>query len=140
MSVGGIEGEIRKKIIEDDKVDCMIALPSGLFFTTGIPACLWIFAKNKNNGKTRKRNNEILFIDARKIFTPIDRVQNELSPEQIERIAGTYRSYIEEIDEDDEPFEQKMERLVSEYAKLSEESKKLDKEIHKNLKELGFEN
>ena len=96
MSVGGIEGEIRKKIIEDDKVDCMIALPSGLFFTTGIPACLWIFAKNKNNGKTRKRNNEILFIDARKIFTPIDRVQNELSPEQIERIAGTYRSYIGE--------------------------------------------
>lgn len=177
MSVGGVEGGIRKKIIEDDIVDCMIALSGGLFFTTTIPACLWFFAKNKNDGKTRKRNGETLFIDARKIFTPIDRVQNEFSQEQIDKIAGTYRSYIgekgypkykdvqgyckvatiediakfnhvltpgryvgaEEIEEDDEPFQQKMKLLVNEYDKLSEESKKLDKDIRKNLKELGFE-
>ena len=96
MSVGGVEGEIRKKIIENDLIDCMIALPSNLFFTTTIPACLWFFTKNKKNGKTRRRLGKILFIDARNIFTPISRAQNELSNEQIEKISSTYRSYIGE--------------------------------------------
>lgn len=176
MAAGGNEGKIREKIVRADRVDCMIALPTNLFFTVTIPACLWFFTKNKNDGKTRKRNGEVLFIDARKIFTKIDRVLNEFSPEQIEKIAGTYRSYIgekgypkyedvagyckvatikdieknnfvltpgryvgaEEIEDDDEPFEEKMKKLVKEYADLSEQSKTLDKEIRKNLKELGF--
>ena len=177
MSAGGKEGEIREKIIKDDLIDCMVALPTNLFYTVTIPACLWFIAKNKDDGKSRKRKGETLFIDARKIFTPVDRAHNELSEEQIQKIAGTYRSFIgekgypkyedvagyckavkiedieknnfvltpgryvgaEEIEDDGEPFEDKMKRLTSEYAKLSEESKKLDVEIRKNLKEIGFE-
>lgn len=96
MSVGGKEGNIRQKIVEDDLVDCMVALPTNLFYTVTIPACLWFIAKNKDDGKSRKRKGEILFIDARKIFTQIDRAHNEFSPEQIEKIATTYRSFIGE--------------------------------------------
>ena len=94
MSTGGKEGNIRQKIIEDDLVDCMVALPTNLFYTVTIPACLWFITKNKNDGKSRKREGETLFIDARKIFTPVDRAHNELSSEQIEKIAGTYHSFI----------------------------------------------
>ena len=94
MSAGGNEAKIRQKIIEDDIVDCMVALPTNLFYTVTIPACLWFISKNKNDGKTRKRINETLFIDARKIFTPVDRAHNELSVEQIQKITGTYRSFI----------------------------------------------
>ena len=132
---------------------------------------------NKDDRKIRKRKGETLFIDARKIFTKVDRVLNEFSEEQIEKIAGTYRSFIgeegypkykdipgyckaakideieknkfvltpgryvgaEDIEDDGEPFEDKMKKLTTEYAKLSSESTKLDKEIRKNLKEIGFE-
>ena len=177
MSSSGTEGKIREKIIEDDLVDCMIAMPTNLFFTVTIPVCIWFFTKNKDNGKFRKRKGETLFIDARKIFTPISRAQNDLTDEQLEKIAGTYRSYVgekgyptykdipgyckvsnkeeiakfgyvltpgryvgaDDIEDDDEPFEQKMNRLTKEYAELSEKSKVLDREIRKNLKELGFE-
>ena len=177
MSSGGKEADIRQKIVEADLIDCMVALPTNLFYTVTIPACLWFIAKNKDDGKSRKRKGEILFIDARKIFTPIDRAHNEFSTEQIEKIAGTYRSFIgekgypkyedvagyckavkikdieknnfvltpgryvgaEEIEDDGEPFPEKMKRLTQEYARLSEESAKLDKEIRKNLKEIGFE-
>ena len=176
MSTGGVEGKIREKIVEDDKVDCMIAMPTNLFFTVTIPVCIWFFAKNKNEGQFRKRKGETLFIDARKIFTPISRVQNDLTDEQLEKIAETYRSYLglmgypkykdipgyckvatkeeivkfgyvltpgryvgaEDIEDDGEPFEKKMNRLTKEYAELSEKSKELDKQIRKNLKELGF--
>lgn len=177
MSAGGKEGVIRQKIIEADLVDCMVALPTNLFYTVTIPACLWFVTTNKDDGRSRKRNGETLFIDARKIFTPIDRAHNELSEEQIQRIAGTYRSFIgkkgypkykdeagyckvakikdikkndfvltpgryvgiEEPEEDDEEFEEKMKRLTQEYAELSKESKRLDAEIRKNLKGIGFE-
>ena len=81
-------------MIEDDIVDCMVALPTNLFYTVTIPACLWFVTKNKNDGKSRKRTNETLFIDARKIFIPVDRAHNELSAEQIQKITGTYRSFI----------------------------------------------
>jgi len=177
MSAGGQEGKIREQIVRKDRVDCMITLPTNLFFTVTIPACLWFLTKNKDDGITKKRTGKTLFIDARKIFTKVDRRINTLSTEQIEEIAGTYRSFIgeegypkykdvpgyckvstreeieenkfvltpgryvgsEDIDDDDEPFEEKMKKLTSEYAKLSEESKTLDKEIRKNLKEIGFE-
>lgn len=92
---GNAESEIRQKIVEDDLIDCMIRLPHGLFFTVDIPACLWFFTKNKNDGKSKKRNGETLFIDAKKIFTPIDRKQNEFSQTQLDQIISTYRSYIE---------------------------------------------
>ena len=93
MSVSGVEEEIRKKIIDADILDCMIALPKGLFSTTGIEACIWFFSKNKSNGQRRKRNGETLFIDARKISTPVTRALNKFSDEQLEQIIGTYRSY-----------------------------------------------
>ena len=177
MSGGGKEGEIRQKMVEDDIIDCMVALPTNLFYTVTIPACLWFVSKNKDDGKSRKRKGETLFIDARKIFTQIDRAHNELSQEQIQKIAGTYRSFIgekgypkyedvagyckavkiedieknnfvltpgryvgaEEIEDDGEPFPDKMKRLTTEYDRLTKESTKLDKEIRKNLKEIGFE-
>ena len=85
LSGGGTEGQIRQKIIEYDLIDCMIALPKGLFFTVTIPASLWFISKNKDDGKSRKRNGETLFIDARNIFTPIDKKQNEFSPDQLEK-------------------------------------------------------
>ena len=71
MSGGGKEGEIREKIIKDDLIDCMVALPTNLFYTVTIPACLWFVSKNKDDKKSRKRKGETLFIDARKIFTQV---------------------------------------------------------------------
>lgn len=96
MSSGGQEGKIREAIVRSDLVDCMVSLSTNLFFTVTIAACLWFLTKNKADGETRKRNGETLFIDARNIFTKVDRVLNEISPEQIEKVAGTYRSFIGE--------------------------------------------
>jgi len=87
------EGEIRKNIIEADLVDCMIALPSQLFYGSQIPACLWFLARDKRNGKFRDRRREILFIDARKMGYLVDRIHRELSDEEIARIAGTYHAW-----------------------------------------------
>ncbi len=84
------EGEIRQKIIEADLVDCMIALPGQLFYTTPIPACLWFVTRNKKSGKFRDRRGQTLFIDARKVGYLVDRTHRELSDEEIQRIAGTY--------------------------------------------------
>jgi type I restriction enzyme M protein len=87
------EGEIRKSIIEGDLVDCMIALPGQLFYTTQIPVCLWFISRNKKNGRFRNRCGQTLFIDARKMGTLIDRVHRELSDEEIDKIAGTYHAW-----------------------------------------------
>jgi type I restriction enzyme M protein len=87
------EGEIRKAIIEADLVDCMVALPGQLFYSTQIPACLWFLARSKSNGRFRDRRGETLFIDARKLGVLIDRVHRDLTPEEIERIAGTYHAW-----------------------------------------------
>jgi len=87
------EGEIRKSIIEGDFVDCMIALPGQLFYTTQIPVCLWFVSRNKKNGRFRNRCGQTLFIDARKMGTLIDRVHRELSDDEINRIAGTYHAW-----------------------------------------------
>lgn len=93
MSAGGVEGKIREKMVKADLVDCMVALPSQLFYNTGIPACLWFISRNKGNGKFRDRSGEILFIDARKMGYMADRTHRELSDEDILEIADTYHAW-----------------------------------------------
>jgi type I restriction enzyme M protein len=87
------EGEIRKNIVEADLVDCMIALPTQLFYNTMIPACLWFVARDKKNHKFRDRRGEVLFIDARKMGILIDRRHRELADEEIKKIASTYHAW-----------------------------------------------
>lgn len=90
------EGEIRKQMIEKDLVDCMIALPGQLFYTTQIPVCLWFMTKNKREDPEhgyRNREGETLFIDAREMGTMIDRTQKELTKEDIATIANTYHNW-----------------------------------------------
>jgi type I restriction enzyme M protein len=93
------EGEIRKAIVEADLVDCMVALPGQLFYSTQIPVCLWFIARNKSAGDVhggpplRDRRREILFIDARKLGALTDRVHRELTDDDIARIAGTYHAW-----------------------------------------------
>lgn len=87
------EGEIRKAMIEADLVDCMVALPSQLFYNTQIPACLWFLARNKTNGKFRNRTHEVLFIDAREFGTMISRKQRELTDNDIATIADIYHKW-----------------------------------------------
>ncbi len=88
------EGEIRKAMIEADLVDCMVALPSQLFYNTQIPACLWFLSRNKTETtKFRNRTNEILFIDAREYGSMISRKQRELTDKDIAAIAETYHKW-----------------------------------------------
>lgn len=82
------EGDIRRKMVEADVVECMIALPGQLFFNTQIPACLWFLTKQKNT-----RKGEVLFIDARKLGTMISRAQLELSDTDIQTIADTVHAW-----------------------------------------------
>jgi type I restriction enzyme M protein len=171
------EGEIRRNIIEADLVDCMVALPGQLFYSTQIPVCLWFIARDKKNGRFRDRRGQTLFIDARKLGTMIDRVHRELTDEDIHRIADTYHAWrgdktckaryadvpgfcasatlddirkhghvltpgryvgAAEVEDDGEPFEEKMARLTAELAEQMKESGRLDKVIVANLKDLGF--
>ena len=88
------EGEIRKAMIEADVVDCMVALPGQLFYSTQIPACLWFLARTKNPGKgLRDRRGHLLFIDARKLGVLVDRTRRELTDEEIQKIANTYHAW-----------------------------------------------
>ncbi|MBS4058397.1 MAG: SAM-dependent DNA methyltransferase [Bacteroidales bacterium] len=96
------EGEIRKAMIEADLIDCMVSLPSQLFYNTQIPACLWFLARNKTSTSPpgrgggegfRNRTNEILFIDARELGTMISRKQKELSDNDIAKISDTYHKW-----------------------------------------------
>ena len=178
----GGEGGMRKGIIEADLVDCMIALPGQLFYTTQISVCLWFLARNKKDGTgaggqtLRDRRAETLFIDARKMGTLIDRVHRELTEDDIQRIARTYHAWrgeegaggyedvpgfcksatqdeikehgyvltpgryvgAEELEDDDEPFEEKMRRLTSKLEEQFKESAKLEKAIRANLRGLGY--
>ena len=164
------EGEIRKQIVEDDKVDCIVALPDKLFYSTGIPVCLWFVARD------RKRNGEVLFIDARHMGELVDRKHRELTPEDITKISDTYHIWrgtkegtyedekgfcksatldeirkhehiltpgryvgVADIEEDEEPFEDKMNRLTSELAEQFAKSRELEEDIRKNLGGLGYE-
>ncbi|HWB25562.1 MAG TPA: class I SAM-dependent DNA methyltransferase [Chitinophagaceae bacterium] len=89
----GGEGEIRKALIENGLVDCIVNLPTKLFLNTQIPACLWFLSRNKTNGRFRKREDEILFIDARNMGFLINRKNRDLSDEDINTIAGTYHNW-----------------------------------------------
>jgi type I restriction enzyme M protein len=201
------EGDIRKALIEADLVDCMVALPGQLFYSTQIPVCLWFLAKNKaggapsprlrgeGGGRLRDRRKQTLFIDARKMGTLIDRVHRELTDTDLQKIVGTYHAWrgdavlpsptgrgaggegkksakaptqytdtpgfcksattaeiaahghvltpgryvgAEEVEDDGEPFEEKMPRLVAELQAQFAESAKLERAIKTNLKGLGY--
>ena len=95
------EGAIRRKMIENDLVDCMIALPGQLFYTTQIPVCLWFLTKNKEGNAeqgTKGREGETLFIDARQMGTMISRTTKELTTGDIAEIARTYHAFRGEAD------------------------------------------
>ena len=166
-SQSGGEGEIRKNIINADLVDCIIAMPTQLFYTTQIPVSLWYISKSKRQpGKT-------LFIDARKMGTMVSRKNRELTEEDILKMAETYQAFcdgtledvkgfcavattediakqdyiltpgryvgIEEVEDDGEPFEEKMARLTSELSGLFAESHRLEQEIRERLGAIGYE-
>ena len=98
------EGEIRKNLIEADLVECIVAMPAQLFYTTGIPVCLWFLTRDKSDRKVksersqRARRGEVLFIDARNLGSMVDRTLRELPAEDIARIADTYHSWRGEPD------------------------------------------
>jgi type I restriction enzyme M protein len=93
------EDVIRRAMVEADVVDCMVALPGQLFYSTQIPACLWFLARSKKPGAgLRDRQGEVLFIDARKLGTLVDRTRRELSDEDISKIASTYHAWRGEKD------------------------------------------
>ena len=87
------EGEIRKSLVEADLVDCMVALPGQLFYSTQIPACLWFLACDRSGGRLRDRRGEVLFIDARQLGSMVDRTHRELTADDIVRIADTYHRW-----------------------------------------------
>ena len=171
------EGEIRKNLIEANLVDCMVALPSQLFYSTQIPACLWFVTRarsGRRRGGGRDRRGEALFVDARKLGRMVDRTHRELTTDDIRRIADAYHAWrggvadyedvrgfcrsaplaevrtqehvltpgryvgVEPEAEDEEPFEQEMERLTTDLREQHAEGARLDAEIAANLKVLGF--
>lgn len=89
----GSEGEIRKAMINNGLVDCIVNLPTKLFLNTQIPACLWFLSRNRTNGRFRKRENQILFIDARNMGFLVNRKNRELTDDDISLIAGTYHNW-----------------------------------------------
>jgi type I restriction enzyme M protein len=89
----GGEGEIRRRLVEADLVDCIVAMPDKLFFNTGIPVSLWFISKDRHGGEHRRRTGEVLFIDARKLGSMATRRLRELSDAEIQRIADTYHSW-----------------------------------------------
>jgi type I restriction enzyme M protein len=174
------EGEIRKAIVEADIVDCMVAMPGQLFYSTPIPVCLWFLARDKKNGlggrgkRMRNRSGETLFIDARKLGAMVDRVHRELTDADIARIVTTYHNWrgdgdgryedvagycasmtteqirehqhvltpgryvgAEEVEDDGEPFEDKMQRLVATLDAQFAQGARLEKVIRENLRGLG---
>jgi type I restriction enzyme M protein len=92
------EGDIRKRILEADIVDCIVALPGQLFFTTPIEVCLWFVDRNKTPREERDRRNEVLFVDARTLGSKISRTQIDLAPHEIEQIARVYHAWRGEPD------------------------------------------
>jgi type I restriction enzyme M protein len=170
------EGEIRKALVEADLVDCMVALPGQLFFSTQIPVCLWFLTRSKKKNGFRGREGETLFIDARKLGTLTDRVHRELSDADLQKIVATYHAWrgekgagkyqdvpgfckstttaeiaahghvltpgryvgAEEVEDDGEPFEVKMPRLVAELRAQLSEASDLEQAIKTNLKKLGY--
>src|SRR5690606_5122456 len=88
------EKEVRQKLVDEGYIDCIVQLPEKLFFTTGIPCCLFFLSKNRNGEKGyRARKNEVLFIDARKKGVMVSRKQKALTHEDIQEIAAAYRAF-----------------------------------------------
>jgi type I restriction enzyme M protein len=87
------EGDIRKSLIENDLIDCMVAMPGKLFYSTQIPVCLWFVTRNKNTAMFRDRRKQTLFIDARKMGAMVDGIHRELNKDDIELITSTYHSW-----------------------------------------------
>jgi type I restriction enzyme M protein len=87
------EGEIRKSLVENDLVDCIVALPKQLFYNTGIPACIWFLSRKRTGNGDRKRTGEILFIDASEVGYMEDRTHRTFSDDDIAKIAGTYHEW-----------------------------------------------
>ncbi|MCQ2467698.1 MAG: type I restriction-modification system subunit M [Clostridia bacterium] len=161
------EGEIRKKIIEADLVEGIVALPTQLFYSVTIPVTLWFISKNK------KQTGKTVFIDARNLGHMIDRKHRDFTDEDIAKIADTFTAFqngeledvkgfcsvatlediqkqdyiltpgryvgIEEQEDDGEPFEDKMNRLTSELSDLFAKSHELENEICESLKDIGYE-
>nr|WP_277881321.1 SAM-dependent methyltransferase [Leptolyngbya sp. FACHB-17] len=89
----GGEGEIRKQLVEADLVDCIVMLPTQLFYNTGIPACLWFLSRYKNGNKNRNRKGEVLFIDASELGYMLNRRNRSFNDADIQAIAGTYHEW-----------------------------------------------
>jgi len=89
----GGEGEIRRAIVEADLVDCIVMLPTQLFFNTGIPACLWLLSRHKNGNKNRERRGEVLFIDVSELGYMVNRRNRAFSDEDIAKVAETYHQW-----------------------------------------------
>ena len=161
------EGDIRKRIIEDDLVEGIVAMPTQLFYSVTIPVTLWFISKNKQQkGKT-------LFIDARNMGYMVDRKHRDLTDEEIQKLADTFEQFqngtledvkgfcaavttediakqdyiltpgryvgIEEQEDDGEPFEEKMARLTSELSDMFAKSHELEEEIRRKLGAIGYE-
>lgn len=161
------EGEIRKRIVEDDLVEGIIAMPTQLFYSVTIPVTLWFITKNK------KQKGKTLFIDARKMGYMVDRKHRDFTDEDISKLAKTFEDFqngtledvkgfcavvntkdiekqdyiltpgryvgIEEQEDDGEPFDEKMKRLTSELSTMFEKSRELEDEIRKKLGAIGYE-
>ena len=166
-SQSGGEGDIRRKIVEDDLVEGIIAMPTQLFYTTQIPVSLWFLSRNK------KQKGKTLFIDARNMGTMVTRRLREMTDEDIAKIAATFVAFdegkledvkgycaavstediakhdyiltpgryvgIEEQEENGEPFEKKMARLTGELSEMFKRSHELEGEIRKRLGAIGFD-
>lgn len=161
------EGEIRKKIIEADLIEGIVALPTQLFYSVTIPVTLWFISKNK------KQKGKTLFIDARKMGYMVDRKHRDFTDEDVKKLADTFEAFqngtledgkgfcavadlqtiekqdfiltpgryvgIEEQEDDGEPFEEKMTRLTSELSDMFKKSHELEDEIRKKLGAIGYE-
>lgn len=168
LSAGGQEGEIRKKLLENDLVDCILSMPSNLFYTVTVPCSIWIINRNK------KQKGHTLFINASNMGTMVTRKLRELSKEEILKIAETYHNYqnddnyedvlgyckkatleeietndyvltpgryvgTEEVENDGIPFEEKMKTLTEELSNQIKQSNELDEEIKRVLSAIGYE-
>ena len=165
-SQSGGEGEIRRKIVEGDLVEGIVAMPTQLFYTTQIPVSLWFLNRNK------KQKGKTLFVDARKMGTMVSRKDREMSAGDIAKIATAFTKFengklkdikgfcaavttkeiakqdyiltpgryvgIEVQETDAEPFNEKMTRLTGELSTMFKRSRELEKEIKKRLGEIGY--
>ncbi|MCG7331859.1 type I restriction-modification system subunit M [Salinicoccus roseus] len=169
------ELEIRKNLIEEDLVECIVTLPGQLFYSTQIPVCLWFLTKNKEKNGKNERKNEILFIDARDIGHMVSRTLKEFSAEEINKVSNVFHAWrgtideqyedqagfckvatidevrsheyiltpgryvgLADVEEDSEPFEQKMERITGELGEQFAKSKELEEKIRKSLEGIGY--